>query len=61
MNTLVNRPSTALLVIDVQNGVMGQAHDRDAVVANIATWSSRHAPPTSMSSGSSTTATRCSR
>ncbi|AHH96855.1 isochorismatase family protein [Kutzneria albida] len=37
MTTLVNRPNTALLVIDVQNGVMGHAHDRDTVVANIAT------------------------
>jgi nicotinamidase-related amidase len=37
MTTLVNRPNTALLVIDVQNGVVGQAYDRDSVVANIAT------------------------
>jgi nicotinamidase-related amidase len=37
MTTLVNRPDTALLVIDVQNGVVGEAHDRDNVVANIAT------------------------
>lgn len=37
MTTLENRPKTALVVIDVQNGVVGQAHDRDAVVANIAT------------------------
>jgi nicotinamidase-related amidase len=37
MTTLVNRPNTALLVIDVQNGVVGEAHDRDNVVANIAT------------------------
>ncbi|WP_327288145.1 cysteine hydrolase family protein [Streptomyces sp. NBC_01198] len=37
MTTLENRPHTALLVIDVQNGVVDQAHDRDAVVANIAT------------------------
>ena len=36
MSTLVNRPNTALLVIDVQNGVVGEAYDRDAVVANIA-------------------------
>jgi nicotinamidase-related amidase len=36
MTTLVNRPNTALLVIEVQNGVMGEAHDRDNVVANIA-------------------------
>jgi nicotinamidase-related amidase len=35
MTTLDNRPNTALLVIDVQNGVMSAAHDRDAVVANI--------------------------
>jgi nicotinamidase-related amidase len=35
MTTLENRPNTALLVIDVQNGVVGGAHERDAVVANI--------------------------
>src|SRR3954452_11154143 len=37
MTTLANRPKSALLVIDVQNGVVGKAHDRDTVVANIAT------------------------
>ena len=37
MTTLTDRPNTALLVIDVQNGVVGAAHERDAVVANIAT------------------------
>ncbi|NUR09881.1 MAG: isochorismatase family protein [Nocardioidaceae bacterium] len=37
MTTLDNRPHTALLVIDVQNGVVGQAHERDKVVANIGT------------------------
>ena len=37
MTTLDNRPSTALLVIDVQNGVVGEAHDRDRVVTNVAT------------------------
>lgn len=36
MTTLDNRPGTALLVIDVQNGVVAGAHERDAVVANIA-------------------------
>ena len=36
MTTLTGRPNTALLVIDVQNGVMAGAHARDAVVANIA-------------------------
>jgi nicotinamidase-related amidase len=35
MTTLENRPKTALLVIDVQNGVVGGAHERDAVVANV--------------------------
>jgi nicotinamidase-related amidase len=36
MTTLHERPSTALLVIDVQNGVVGSAPRRDEVVANIA-------------------------
>ena len=35
MTTLKDRPNTALLVVDVQNGVMGEAYQRDAVVANI--------------------------
>jgi nicotinamidase-related amidase len=35
MTTLHNRPNTALLVVDVQNGVVAGAHERDAVVANI--------------------------
>jgi nicotinamidase-related amidase len=35
MTTLRNRPNTALLVIDVQSGVVEAAHERDAVVANI--------------------------
>jgi nicotinamidase-related amidase len=35
MTTLPDRPNTALLVIDVQNGVVGGAHNRDAVVANV--------------------------
>lgn len=37
MTTLADRPNTALLVIDVQNGVVARAHDRDKVIANIAT------------------------
>jgi nicotinamidase-related amidase len=37
MTTLENRPKTALLVIDVQNAVVGGAHERDAVVANVGT------------------------
>ena len=37
MTTLQDRPNTALLVIDVQNDVVGAAYQRDAVVANIAT------------------------
>jgi nicotinamidase-related amidase len=36
MTTLQNRPNTALLVVDVQNGVVASAHQRDAVVANVA-------------------------
>ena len=35
MTTLTNRPNTALMVIDVQNGVVAGSHDRDGVVANI--------------------------
>jgi nicotinamidase-related amidase len=35
MSTLENRPNTALLIIDVQNGVVEGTHERDAVVANI--------------------------
>jgi nicotinamidase-related amidase len=37
VTTLSDRPQTALMVIDVQQGVVGEAHDRDAVVANIRT------------------------
>ena len=37
MTTLEGRDGTALLVIDVQNGVVAGAHERDAVVANINT------------------------
>ena len=35
MSTLENRPNTALLVVDVQNGVVEGAHERDAVIANV--------------------------
>ncbi|MEW2402745.1 isochorismatase family protein [Streptomyces sp. NPDC046862] len=37
MTTLSERPNTALLVIDVQKGVVAEAYERDAVVANINT------------------------
>ncbi|MDQ7802945.1 cysteine hydrolase family protein [Amycolatopsis sp. A133] len=37
MTTLTGRPHTALLVIDVQNGVMETAHDRESVLANLVT------------------------
>jgi nicotinamidase-related amidase len=37
MATLKDRPNTALLLLDVQNGVVDGAHERDAAVANIAT------------------------
>ena len=36
MTTLDQRPNTALVVVDVQNDVVANAHERDAVVANIA-------------------------
>jgi nicotinamidase-related amidase len=36
MTTLEERPKTALLIVDVQNGVVASTHERDAVVANIA-------------------------
>jgi nicotinamidase-related amidase len=35
MTILDGRPNTALLVVDVQNGVVAGNHERDAVVANI--------------------------
>ena len=35
MTTLENRPNTALLVVDVQNGVVNAAHQRNEVVANV--------------------------
>ncbi len=35
MTTLENRPNTALLVVDVQNGVVAGAYRRDEVVANV--------------------------
>jgi nicotinamidase-related amidase len=35
MSRFADRPNTALMVIDVQNGVVENAHDRDKVIANI--------------------------
>jgi nicotinamidase-related amidase len=35
MTTLENRPNTALLIVDVQNGVVDGNYERDAVVGNI--------------------------
>ena len=37
MTTIHNRTATALLIIDVQVGVVGAAYQRDAVIANIQT------------------------
>jgi nicotinamidase-related amidase len=37
MTTFENRPNTAVLVIDVQNGVVSGAYERDTVVANMGT------------------------
>jgi len=35
MTTLQDRPNTALLVVDVQNGVVARSYQRDTVVANV--------------------------
>jgi nicotinamidase-related amidase len=35
MTTLENRPNTALIVVDVQNGVVANVYERDEIVANI--------------------------
>jgi nicotinamidase-related amidase len=35
MTTLENRPATALLIVDMQNGVVEGAHERDTVIAHI--------------------------
>jgi nicotinamidase-related amidase len=35
VTTLENRPKTALLVVDVQNGIVDGNHERDTVVANV--------------------------
>ena len=37
MTSLRDRPNTALLVVDVQNAVVANAHRRDEVIANIRT------------------------
>jgi nicotinamidase-related amidase len=37
MCTISNRPNTALLVVDVQNGVVESAYQRETVIANINT------------------------
>jgi isochorismate hydrolase len=37
MTTLADRPHTALVVIDVQKGIVARTHQRDDVVANIST------------------------
>lgn len=35
MTSLADRPNSALVIVDVQRGVVADAHERDAVVANI--------------------------
>jgi nicotinamidase-related amidase len=37
MTTLADRPNTALVILDMQKGVVGDAYNRDAVIANVAT------------------------
>ncbi|MFG3294379.1 isochorismatase family protein [Streptomyces sp. NPDC048179] len=41
MTTLPNRPNTALLIVDVQNGVVAGSHNRNEVIANINTLLAR--------------------
>ncbi|MEH6792849.1 MAG: isochorismatase family protein [Rhodococcus sp. (in: high G+C Gram-positive bacteria)] len=41
MTTLLHRPATALVIIDVQNDVMVGVHDRQRVIDNIVTLVSR--------------------
>ena len=53
MATLGNRPDTALLVIDVQNGVVAGNYRRDAVVANIGSLVEKAGGKMSRLSGSS--------
>ena len=57
MTTLANRPNTAVLVVDVQKGVVAGAHERDAVVANIGSLVEKARGTASRSSGSSTPTT----
>jgi nicotinamidase-related amidase len=35
MTSLADRPKSALVIVDVQKGVVAEAHERDTVVANI--------------------------
>jgi nicotinamidase-related amidase len=48
MTSLRDRPNTALVVVDVQNDVVANAHSRDEVIANIGTLieraRARHVP-----------------
>ncbi|MET3932035.1 nicotinamidase-related amidase [Arthrobacter sp. OAP107] len=53
MTTLPDRPNTALVVLDMQKGVVAEAHQRDAVVANIGTLVDRAAQQGYPLSGSS--------
>lgn len=41
MTTLPDRARTALLLVDVQRGVVAEAHRRDSVLANVATVAER--------------------
>jgi nicotinamidase-related amidase len=42
MTTLPDRPNTALLIIDVQNGVVANVPRRDEVIANVNTLAARN-------------------
>jgi len=57
MTTLQNHPNTALLVIDVQTGVLGEAYERDTTVANVGSVVERLARRRFRSFGCNTRAT----
>ena len=62
MATLTDRPHTALLVVDVQQGNTSDAYRRDEVIANINSSSTRRATRECRSSGCSTrTPSTCRR
>ena len=44
MTTLENRPNTALLVVDMQTGVVAAAHERQVITYTNVYWTYQTAP-----------------